>query len=351
MIKTDTDLQYKSVCNRIGVALLTFYVIFNVLSVGITTAQQVVLEYYPSDLIDTLFNLAYYVSYLFAFMFPVYVFRRVSKGRTLPDLRLEFKVSKNLWWIVPAAVGVNFLMAEINHILLLPINFSELISQPVPENYYAHNLILDIIGTAIVPAFCEEFLFRGLILSALLPYGKKTAVIGSAVLFGLMHQNPGQMLYTVVLGVILAYVTLDSGSIWGGIIIHFANNFISVIMTAVVYMLPESISSIIYASMFYGIMAVGVVISIIWLSLYISKRNKRKKELAERAELAKFASEAGLFGVSTLVESTDGKPQYALTKKYARRGFFAPCNLIFILLAVGNMVLLLGLAAIMNVGA
>ena len=37
-----------------------------------------------------------------------------------------------------------------------------------------------------VPALCEEFLFRGCILSNLLPYGKTTAILASAVLFSMI---------------------------------------------------------------------------------------------------------------------------------------------------------------------
>ncbi len=350
MLLSDTDRQYRSLCNRIGAALLVFYLIFNIMSVVISAAQELVATKFPSDFLDVILSLSYYAAYLFSFMFPVLFFKAISKKHSFPELNLKFKLSKKLWLIIPAAVGVNFFFAELNHLLLLPINFSELISSPVPETYYAHNFILDIIGTAIVPAFCEEFLFRGLILAALLPYGKKTAIFGSAILFGLMHQNPAQILYTVALGIILAVMAIESESIWGGIILHFVNNLVSVILNAIIYTVEGQLADILYMAIFWGIMLIGLVIGGILLGRYLVRRSKEKRESSLRMEMLPRTLERGLFGVNEFHSQEKDEPKYKLSRGYALKGFFAPCNLVFIILAVGNMALLLGMAVFMNLG-
>ena len=348
---TNADKNYRSLCNRIGAALLMFYVIFNVLSVGITTSQELIGMVFPSDLIDTVLSLAYYASYLFAFMFPVLFFKLISKKHPFPDMKLDFKWKHELWLIIPAALGINFLMAEINFLVLSPLDFDQVVSMPVPEKYHAYNFILDTIGTAMVPAFCEEFLFRGLILCSLLPYGKKTAIYGSAVLFGLMHQNPGQIIYTVVLGIILGYIAVETGSIWGGIILHFLNNFVSVVMAAFVYVLPENIGTLIYNVIFWGVMAIGLVLSVILIVIHSVRRAKRRRE---RATLVTVVAEGtysdGLMGVST-PSLNDEKNKFKLSRGYAARGFFAPLNLVFMILAVVNMVSLIAMAILMKLGA
>lgn len=350
MLLSETDRQYKSLCNRIGAALLVFYLIFNILSAGIIFAREKIYAAYPSDLVDLAFSLADYAVYLFAFMFPVLFFRLISKKHAFPKMHLEFKVSKKLWLIIPAALGINFFVAEINHLLLLPINFSEVIAQPVPESYHAHNFVLDVIGTAIVPAICEEFLFRGLILSALLPYGKKTAIFGSAILFSLMHQNPAQILYTVVLGVIFAQMVIDSGSIWGGIILHFVNNFVSVVMNAIIYTCKPELADLLYMIIFLGIMAIGLIISGILITRYFIRRARQKRESALRREMMPSMAEKGLFGVDKLYGTDSDEPLYKLSPKYAIKGFFAPCNVIFTVLAICNMLLLIGMAIFIRLG-
>ena len=119
MLLTANDKQYKSTCGRIGAALLMFYLIFNVLCVGISLLQEFVMKIYPSDLLDLSLSLAYYASYMFAFMFPVFFYKLISKGRPLPDMHLEFKLTKKLWYIIPAAIGLSFTLALINTMWLL----------------------------------------------------------------------------------------------------------------------------------------------------------------------------------------------------------------------------------------
>lgn len=350
MFVTDTDRQYKSLCNRIGAALLAFYVIFNLLTSGVALAKEYVFQTYRNDLLELVFSIADYASYLFAFMFPVLFFKLISGKNSFPKMNLEFRISNKLWLIIPAALGINFFVAEINHLLLLPINFSDVIAQPVPESYHAHDLILDIIGTAIVPAICEEFLFRGLILFALLPYGKKPAILGSAIMFSLMHQNPAQILYTFVLGVVFAYLAIETKSIWTGIIVHFVNNLVSVFINAIMYTFEPTFAELIYTIIFLGIMAIGLIISGIKLAVYFVRRKRNKNAAALRAEMMPSLVDKGLFGTEKTCDDNNDEPRYKLSPKYAVKGFFAPCNVIFMVLAVSNMLLLLATALLNNRG-
>lgn len=81
---------------------------------------------------------------------------------------------------------------------------------------------------AVSPAFFEEFLFRGVILNGFKKFGKHGAVILSAIIFVFMHGGPDQTIHQFVLGMILGYAYVYSGSLWVPIIIHFVNNFSAV---------------------------------------------------------------------------------------------------------------------------
>ena len=98
------------------------------------------------------------------------------------------------------------------------------------------SIVLNIISTAIVPAFAEEFAFRGIVMGSLRKFGDTTAVIGSAILFGAMHQNISQIPFAFILGLIFAYVDCKFNSILPSIAIHFLNNlyagFVSYIVLA-----------------------------------------------------------------------------------------------------------------------
>lgn len=87
--------------------------------------------------------------------------------------------------------------------------------------------ILFIFLMAIVPAVCEEFLFRGLIYQGLKKWNQIGAIFLSALFFMLMHGTPDQTIHQFLLGIILALVFSATGSIWAPILLHFLNNFVA----------------------------------------------------------------------------------------------------------------------------
>jgi len=88
--------------------------------------------------------------------------------------------------------------------------------------------IIQIFTTALLPAFCEEFLHRGILLQGTKHIGFTKAIIISSLLFGLVHLNITQVFYAAVLGLIIGYVAVVTKNIWPAIIIHFMNNFMSI---------------------------------------------------------------------------------------------------------------------------
>ena len=78
---------------------------------------------------------------------------------------------------------------------------------------------------SFIGPFAEEILFRGLVLRSLKPYGKQMAIFVSALLFALYHGNVVQIPYAFLVGLLLAYVTLEHSSLWA-ILLHVFNNFV-----------------------------------------------------------------------------------------------------------------------------
>ena len=90
------------------------------------------------------------------------------------------------------------------------------------------NFFIDVLLIAVLPALCEEFMHRGILLQGTKHMGFTKAIVMSSVLFGLLHFNINQVSYAIVLGMIMGFVAVVSKNIWPAIIIHFTNNFISV---------------------------------------------------------------------------------------------------------------------------
>lgn len=85
---------------------------------------------------------------------------------------------------------------------------------------------------AVIPAILEEIAIRGVLLQPLRRFGDGFAIVVSAVIFSLLHGNMVQIPYTVIAGIYFGYVMVATGSLWPSIILHFFNNFYSVIITA-----------------------------------------------------------------------------------------------------------------------
>ena len=95
--------------------------------------------------------------------------------------------------------------------------------------------LVQILTTALLPAFCEEFLHRGLLLQGTKHIGFHKAIFISGILFGLIHLNITQVFYAATLGIIIGYISVISKNIWPAIIIHFMNNFLSITNSYLLY--------------------------------------------------------------------------------------------------------------------
>lgn len=124
--------------------------------------------------------------------------------------------------------GLNFL-AEIFFEFLGLFGYTPTES-PFPDMTVTSNFLLGIVIIAMMPAFCEEMLFRGVIMNSLLNKGKWTAILLSALFFTLMHASPLQTVYQFALGVIMAIVAFKSRSVVTTMLIHFLNNFLAIFM-------------------------------------------------------------------------------------------------------------------------
>jgi sodium transport system permease protein len=78
---------------------------------------------------------------------------------------------------------------------------------------------------ALTPAICEELFFRGFVLSGLRHVGHKwRAIVYTAVFFGLAHVVVQQQLITVLIGVVIGFVAVQTGSLLPCILLHLAHN-------------------------------------------------------------------------------------------------------------------------------
>lgn len=91
-----------------------------------------------------------------------------------------------------------------------------------------------IICAGILAPIIEELFFRKLIIDRMIKYGEVAAILSSAVLFGLFHQNLAQFFYTFGVGLIWGYVYCKTGSYKVVVLLHMAFNFIGGVLPSVI---------------------------------------------------------------------------------------------------------------------
>ncbi len=86
-------------------------------------------------------------------------------------------------------------------------------------------LLFRILFMVFAAPILEELFFRKFLIDRMRPYGEKTAVLTSALMFGLFHGNFSQFFYAAALGAVFAYVYLQTGRIRYTIGLHMGINF------------------------------------------------------------------------------------------------------------------------------
>ena len=98
----------------------------------------------------------------------------------------------------------------------------------------------NLVALALIPAFCEEILFRGYAQRQFeRASGAAIGIVLSGVLFGVYHLRPSQILPLTVLGLYLAYLTWRTGSLWPAILVHLIHNGLAVLAARYVRNHPQ----------------------------------------------------------------------------------------------------------------
>ena len=317
--------EYRNVMLRIGWAMLMQTLLINLIYGAWV--------YFP---IEGMSEKAYYVfcslydsaAYLFSFLFPAWFFYKISCKRRIEKPWCEVRMTGSYPLMFLAGLGAILFFAYINYYVVEIFEYSKfydafVVEEDLSENY---KLILSIISTAMVPAFCEEFLFRGVVLSNLSPYGNRSAIIISAILFGLMHQNVGQIIYTIVAGLFLGYIYVRTHSIWGCVLLHFVNNLYSVITSLLTYRLGETVASNVLFYIDIAIIFVGFLAFIAMIIIDVIKKKRLKSA-------SRFLN--GSFGV--ILESDDNYTEYKVSVGEKIKAFFTPTIAVFTVISCAVM--------------
>ena len=134
-----------------------------------------------------------------------------------------------------------------------------------------------ILAIAIVGPVLEELLFRGAITHALLQqYNPTKAILISALLFGVFHINPAQILPAFLIGILLAWTYYKTGSLIPCILMHVLNNSLSVYLS-IKYPEAENMDDLINGTP-YLIVLFGSILLFIGIILTMNHLTSQKQQ-------------------------------------------------------------------------
>lgn len=126
----------------------------------------------------------------------------------------------------------------INSIKYLLDSLNELIEKTFGNLIHANNfaeVLLVIITISIVPAICEEVMFRGYIQRSFeFKLKPQMAAFLTALFFALYHFNPYGLIPLAIIGFYLGFAAYSSQSLFIPMVLHFLNNFFAVVLYFIV---------------------------------------------------------------------------------------------------------------------
>ncbi len=152
------------------------------------------------------------------------------------SLRTSLRVRMPHWTTLPLAVLLGVTLHPMYVMLAEWISCTYPVSEqvtaamkPFTDQMSAAPWMSVLFLMALVPAICEELAFRGFIFGGLVRQkGRLRAVVITALMFGISHGVLQQSIAATIMGLLLGWVALRTGSVLPCILIHFTNNALSV---------------------------------------------------------------------------------------------------------------------------
>ena len=226
------------------IAMLASTLVFHI---GIADLQSIITDFENPDAVNIL-KLIQTLTSLGSFVIPPLILAYLFSQKTGEYLFLKKNISAvNIFLVIVlmlAAVPLINFLADLNSKMTLPSFLAGLeswmkekeaaaagITKKFLEIKSVPELILNLGMIALIPALGEELLFRGIVQRIFSEWTKNShaGIWISATLFSAMHLQFYGFIPRLLLGVMLGYMLVWSGSLWLPIIAHFFNNASAVI--------------------------------------------------------------------------------------------------------------------------
>ncbi len=120
-------------------------------------------------------------------------------------------------------------------LILIKKTFGTVLLGGTVTNLMNNGILWSLFIVAVIPAVCEEILFRGMIQRGMEGLGAGWSIFLSGLLFGLFHFDFQRFAAQALIGFVAAYAVYRTGSIFNGMILHFMNNGLLTLVSSLSY--------------------------------------------------------------------------------------------------------------------
>lgn len=168
-----------------------------------------------------------------ACVIPVFLIQYHNDKKYEKMLGIPERKKEAIWkYVIIIGLAVSAGIGSTNILTLSNISAYSAAYQETSNTLYSVSFGVQMLGYGLLVPIAEEMMFRGLVYKRLMfMSGKKSAMLLSALVFGLYHANLVQGIYGFVIGYIAAYIYEKYGSMKAPILLHAAANITSVIAT------------------------------------------------------------------------------------------------------------------------
>ncbi|MGE5400040.1 MAG: type II CAAX prenyl endopeptidase Rce1 family protein [Ignavibacteriales bacterium] len=246
------DPESRPRMSPVSAAFLGLLVVFILYQVGGSLLTLVIFGFDMKNADITAVRLMTSAGQILFILLPALIFTRLIYTDVTRHIRVK---SASPWEIGIFSIGLLFLNTllqsymYIQNVVLIKLaglfpvinsakSYLDKVDKMVEDSYNSlltsHSIIESVfivIVVAVIPAVCEEVFFRGYVQKSFeLRYKSFLGALITAVIFGLYHFHPYQIIPLAALGLYFGFAAYMSNSILVPIILHFLNNFIAVIM-------------------------------------------------------------------------------------------------------------------------
>ncbi|MDO4567723.1 MAG: CPBP family intramembrane metalloprotease [Clostridia bacterium] len=164
----------------------------------------------------------------------------------------------------------------------------DIYAQQIPAAATVWETVFYIAMLALVPAVCEELLFRSVYVNSWRGMGRWKVVLVTSAIFALAHMTPASIVSFFVIGAVLGLLTYETRSVYPAMIIHFINNTISIWLSSASFdsAQAEAIDNVSTTQLGAVLLAAGALVAVpaLYATFRLAKRARSGAQASPDAE-------------------------------------------------------------------